>query len=142
MGMSDMERIQQAAYRYAQGCDRLNAELLASSVHPEWTMTVKGLPPMGGPEQAAQTVAMLDEMFELTRHEVYQCHYTITDDVAVGECYCRAAHLLKERRDGKGVIDEWAIRYQDRLERRDGDWRFIHRELLIDWKEDRLVNIE
>mgnify|MGYP000427496786 FL=1 len=141
MSMSDLEQIRDAVYRYARGCDRLDQTLLASCLHPQLEMVVPNLPPMGGPDQAATTVGILTDMFELTQHRISQCHYTVDGDLAEGECYCVAAHLLKERRDGKGVVDEWSIRYQDKLERHDGEWLFMRRELIIDWKEERLVSL-
>lgn len=141
---ADLQQIQQAAYTYARGCDRLDSELLGSCLHPDIEIIVPGLPPMGGADQAANTVAGLESMFDGTVHRVFNCLFTVTGDEAEGEVYCSASHLLKERRDGHGVIDEWAIRYQDKLVRngKGASWSFLRRELIIDWKEERLVKLE
>lgn len=141
MTESDSEQIRQLLIRYASACDRRDADLLASCLHDDIEIILPGLPAMSGSALAGNTIAMLSDMFESTQHRIFQHAAVIEGDQASCETYCTAAHLFKERRDGKGVIDEWAIRYQDQLVRMDQQWVFIRRELLIDWKEERLVNL-
>lgn len=141
MAASDSDQIRQLLIRYASACDRRDAALLASCLHDEIEIVLPDLPPMSGSTLADNTIAMLSDMFEATQHRIFQHQAIVDGDLAQCETYCTAAHLFKERRDGKGVIDEWAIRYQDQLARSEQGWVFTRRELLIDWKEERLVNL-
>ncbi len=141
MAASDSEQIRQTLIRYARACDRRDASLLASCLHSDIEIVLPGLPAMSGPTLAENTVTMLGDMFEATQHRIFQHDATIDGNQARCETYCTATHLFKERRDGKGVIDEWAIRYQDQLVREAHGWVFSRRELIIDWKEERLVNV-
>lgn len=141
MAASDSEQIRELLIRYASACDRRDASLLASCLHNDIEIILPELPPMSGAGLAENTIAMLNDMFEATQHRIFQHVAEIKGDQARCETYCSAAHLFKERRDGKGVIDEWAIRYHDQLARIDRGWVFTRRELLIDWKEERLVNV-
>lgn len=141
MSTDGHQRITELVYRYAKACDRRDVALLASCLHPELELIVPGMPPMGGPEQAQRTVETLEQLFELTRHCVHNSLFDVTGDTAEGEVYCVAGHLLRERRDGLGVVDEWAVRYQDKLVLTDSGWQFIRRELTVDWKQERLVTV-
>ncbi|MFK7730082.1 MAG: nuclear transport factor 2 family protein [Pseudomonadales bacterium] len=141
MAASDSEQIRQLLIRYARACDRRDAGLLASCLHDDIEIVLPDLPPMSGSALAENTISMLSDMFEATQHRIFQHDARVEGDQAHCETYCTAAHLFKERRDGKGVIDEWAIRYQDQLVRGDQGWVFTRRELMIDWKEERLVNL-
>lgn len=141
MAASDSDQIRQLLIRYASACDRRDADLLASCLHDDIEIVLPDLPPMSGSALAENTIAMLSDMFDATQHRLFQHDAIVEGDQARCETYCTAAHLFKERRNGMGVIDEWAIRYQDQLARTDQGWVFTRRELLIDWKEERLVNL-
>ncbi|MEM8499032.1 MAG: nuclear transport factor 2 family protein [Pseudomonadota bacterium] len=141
MAASDSDQIRQLLIRYASACDRKDAGLLASCLHKDIEIVLPELPPMSGSALAENTIAMLSDMFEATQHRIFQHDAIVDGNLARCETYCTAAHLFKERREGKGVIDEWAIRYHDQLARTHQGWVFLRRELLIDWKEERLVNL-
>lgn len=142
MAETDQGLIREAALVYAQACDRRDAELLASVMTDDTEIAMPGFPVMSGADLASNTVATLSAMFDLTQHRVFNTLFTVNGDEAVGETYCSANHLHKERRGDQGVIEEWAIRYQDVLQKADGRWRFKRRELIIDWKQEHLVSVD
>ena len=41
--------------------------------------------------------------------------------------------------EGGRTLLTWAIRYQDRWRRDEGQWRFEHRFLILDWTETRVL---
>ncbi|WP_213816845.1 nuclear transport factor 2 family protein [Glaciihabitans sp. dw_435] len=56
-------------------------------------------------------------------------------DQATGKGNCLAHHLL-ETEDGRSLI-LMSIRYEDRYAKRNGEWLFAERRLLIDWTDTR-----
>jgi hypothetical protein len=50
-------------------------------------------------------------------------------DVAHAETYCIGTFLRK----AEPVVDMAGGRYIDRLERRDGEWKIVAREVVIEW---------
>lgn len=77
--------------------------------------------------------------FERTRHVVEQQLAWLDGDLARGETYSTAHHLY--RRDGQLRDYSMALRYQDRFARTAGGWRFILREIEVDWVEDVAVRL-
>jgi hypothetical protein len=75
------------------------------------------------------------ERYRATFHAVHNQTLEIAGDEATGETYCVANHLLE--REGRTHKLDWGIRYQDRCRRgADGAWRFVRRELIVDWEQD------
>ena len=74
------------------------------------------------------------ERYRATFHAVLNQLFELSGDEASGETYCLASHLFE--RDGEPRKLDWAIRYQDRCRRAAGVWRFVRRELIVDWEQD------
>jgi hypothetical protein len=74
------------------------------------------------------------ERYRATFHAVLNQLFEISGGEASGETYCLANHLFE--RDGTQRKLDWGIRYQDRCRRTDGVWRFVRRELIVDWEQD------
>ena len=83
--------------------------------------------------------AMLKKMFASTLHAVHNQTVTITGDTAEGETYA-VAYQLKRPKEGKHMRLDYGIKYQDRFQRVNGEWRFSHRYLQIDWTQ--LVEVQ
>ena len=81
------------------------------------------------------TFAGLIARYEATTYLNGQSTVTVTGDVATGESYCLAHHLLSE--DGQRVLLTMAIRYLDRFERTAAGWRIARRDLVFDWTDRR-----
>jgi hypothetical protein len=86
-----------------------------------------------GREQIEGNAAILKQMFASTLHTVLNQTVTVDGDAAEGETYCLAYHLHHPV-DGVYQRLDWAIRYQDKYRRIDGEWKFTYRKLLIDWQ--------
>jgi hypothetical protein len=74
------------------------------------------------------------ERYSATLHAVTNQLFEIAGDEASGETYCLANHLFE--RDGVRHKLDWGIRYQDRCRRSGGAWRFVRRELIVDWEQE------
>jgi hypothetical protein len=73
--------------------------------------------------------------YSATMHFNGQSMITLDGDRATGWTYC-LAHHLQDAGDGRTLLVH-AIRYEDTFVKRDGDWRFAERRLLIDWSDSR-----
>jgi len=91
---------------------------------------------MQGHEQICGIPAMLKGMYSRTLHQVHNQTVTVSGDTAEAETYCSANHLT-ELGGGSASNLVWAMRYQDRLQRHNGQWRFQRRTVVIDWTETR-----
>jgi len=70
--------------------------------------------------------------FRTTMHKLGQALIEIDGDEATAETYAVCHHVIAEQEND--VADSvMGIRYLDRFERRDGEWRIARRELLWEW---------
>lgn len=74
-----------------------------------------------------------------TQHLVGNCLFAIDEagDYAEGEIYTVNYHRLQ--RDGKTVQYDAGGRYRDHYQKVNGQWRIKHRQRLIDWAQERVL---
>ena len=70
-------------------------------------------------------------------HEIRTNSILVDDDPANGESYVTADHRNKDQ-PVEIIIHG---RYLDVCERRDGVWRFYRRSLVLDWQEQRALEV-
>lgn len=117
--------------RYCRACDRMDFELLRSCFHPD-AVTEYGY--FGG-----SVDTFIESAREQLPHFVHTTHNTgnqtveVNGDTAWAEHYTVATHRIAA--DDRGPERDFiaAVRYVDRLECRDGDWRIVRRVLVNDW---------
>ncbi len=127
--------------RYCRGCDRMDFELLRSCFHPDAT-TNYGY--FGGSvdEFIAGAQAGLPN-YVGTTHNTGNQIVEVDGDVAWAEHYTVATHRVAADEIGPERDFITSVRYIDRLECRDGDWRIARRELILDWfRSDPVTLIE
>jgi len=122
--------------RYCRGCDRRDFALVRACYHDDAIDDHGGM--FHGSADAF--VAWLPDAmapWDLTIHEIYNSVIVVDGDRAQGEHQVRAWHrsLPPDRREY--II--WG-RYLDRYSRRDGVWKFSHRQLVFDHGETRRVD--
>jgi hypothetical protein len=115
---------------YCRAFDRVDMELLRSCFHPDATFDfgfysggVDGFIEMsvaGMPLYTSTTHATSNQLVEVRGNQVWAEHYAVT--------------TLRLPADDQGPAREMVsnVRYVDRAECRDGDWRIAHRILLMD----------
>lgn len=131
--MADAE-LRRCSELYALGADRRDKALWSAVMAEDCVLEGPGFSHKGH-AQILPVIDVLEQMFEVTQHRVFQVVASIEDDHASGETYCSAEHVLKD----KDALLVWAIRYQDRWRRDGGTWRFTHRQLILDWEEVRPI---
>ncbi|MFC9554457.1 nuclear transport factor 2 family protein [Rhodococcus sp. NPDC056960] len=132
--------------RYARAVDRREAATLAALFDTDATFV---LPPAltgtGASSElrgnAVLAGAVVDAVSHLhsTRHVVHQQVIDVDESTASGETYCTAHHVYSGR---NGYRDNRiALRYRDRYVLGDAGWRFVRRELIVDFSEDVPVTV-
>jgi ketosteroid isomerase-like protein len=74
--------------------------------------------------------------YRATTHFNGQSTVTLDGTRATGESYCLAHHISADG-DGQRTIMIASIRYLDEFVKRDGEWYFAERRLMVDWAETR-----
>jgi SnoaL-like protein len=119
----DRQAIVDCIHRYARGLDRHDDELVASAYHP------------GAVDHHGDFLGDPAEFIPWANDWVSHQHHLTTQtvdldgDVAHAETYCIGTFLRKD----EPVVDMAGGRYIDRLERRDGEWKIVAREVVIEW---------
>jgi hypothetical protein len=125
--LADRQEIVDCVARHARGCDRFDAEVLASAFHEDG-IDEHGYAVNPGPKYADWANAQhargsLQNMHHITTHS---CE--IDGDTAHAESYVIGLFLNPDGKTGRLL----AGRYADRLERRDGEWRIALRRSTVE----------
>jgi hypothetical protein len=146
--VADRMRIQDVIYRWCRAVDRLDKQGMLDVF---WPGAIDSHGPYIGPAEG-----LIDWI--LVRHKpiATSSHFVgnlliefVSDDVALVETYVRtvqqyppdAKQQLAQLTGGAAgdpgaAMDMFtSSRYLDRMERRDGEWRIAHRDLVQDWKQ-------
>jgi SnoaL-like domain len=139
----DHLELRAVAERYASGIDRRDAELFVSAFHPDGRLAIHDPGDSAEPvsvvvgHEALRTLTERIARYERTFHHLGNARYEVDGDSAIGEVYCVAHHLTRDRERTDNVM---YIRYQDRYRRADdGSWRISERRLVVDWTDAQLV---
>lgn len=123
---------------YCRGCDRRDFALVRSLYHDD-AIDDHGNMFSGGPDAFVAWLVEATTPWELTRHEIANSLFAIAGDRAEGEHLVRAWHRTPGPERKEFIVHG---RYLDRYERREGQWKFLHRSLVFDHGELRDVNEE
>jgi len=127
--------------RYCRACDRMDFELLRSCFHPD-AVTEYGF--FGGSiDDFIESAKQQLPHFLGTTHNTGNQIVEVSGDSAWAEHYTVATHRMAADDLGPERDFVTAVRYVDRLECRDGDWRIARRVLVLDWiRSDPVVAYE
>lgn len=117
--------------RYARGIDRLDFDLVRSCYHPDAYDDHGAL--SGDVDTFIAGARDFLPRYAATMHFLGNMSIEVDGDTARAETYAVAYHRV-EGPDGAGKDDIWGIRYVDRFERRDGEWRIAHRVVAQEWR--------
>ena len=127
--------IQRLMFRYARCADCRDYDRFAEVFTVDASFDFSGRLVQGLP--AIQEMMLALEKYSVTQHRVSNVLYAVNGDLAEGETYCLASHLLPE---GEATIKlDMGITYRDRLRRKDGDWRIAHRQFQLHWSQRSVV---
>jgi len=115
--------------RYARGVDRIDIPLIKSAFWPgaiDEHGTFNGLA-----DDFADYLNQSLRAFAISSHVLSNLHVEFDGDRANVESYFTATHVMKPELGGARFV--LAGRYIDQMEKRDGEWRIVHRRLVRDW---------
>ncbi len=116
--------------RYCRACDRMDFELLRECFHADATTEYFGTADLDGfIEMGRQALPG----FVKTTHNTGNQNVEVNGDAAWAEHYTVATHRLAADDTGPERDFVTSVRYVDRLECREGDWRIARRVLILDW---------
>ena len=143
--------------RYSRALDRCDVDLMRSVYWPDGTDS-HGVFDGNAADFADFIVREIQEWFEVTMHGLMNVHMEVAGDHASTETYLFAYHKVRaDKADeifgsrymrmyaGKGLDAEhhtfyFGGRYLDRFERRGGEWRILHRKVVMDWNDNHPSN--
>ena len=123
--------IKDVQIRYCRANDRMDFDLLRSCFHPDATIEFGIF--RGGVDDMVQAARTMLPTFLVTTHNTGNQAVDVHGDSAWAEHYAVASHRLAA--DEHGPLRDFvtAVRYIDRMECRQGDWRIAARKLVLDW---------
>ena len=129
--LEDRARIDDALRSYCRGIDRLDAASVEAAFHPGAVLVDYGPTPTTIETFVTNALASLGRRFVATQHRLSNVTVEVDGDAARVEAYVHATHV--EVTDTGRRLHTFLGRYIDRFERREGDWRIVHRTLRNDW---------
>jgi hypothetical protein len=131
--LRDKEEIRQVLVRYCRANDRADEELLRSCYHPD--ARERSGPFEGSAEEMVPALISAGlEAFESMFWAVTETDIQVDGDTARVEAYHISAKVMRERGDdGERMQRLSGVRFLDRFERRNGEWRIAMRTMVSDW---------
>ncbi len=154
----DEEALRDLSLSYAAAADARDGETLAglfvedgALVVPRYPVDLRPVVTRSGPDALRQVAEML-RRYDRTFHVVSDTRFVVDGDQASGEVQCVAHHVTAAeggagRNDAAGSAGPagtdmvWFIRYRDQYRRTGTVWRFVRRELNLQWVEEHPVRV-
>ena len=133
----DEAAIRRVLVRYARAIDRMDWDLLRSCYH-EGAIDDHGLY-RGDVDGFVELLREKLPLDESTLHFLGNQEIEVEGDVAYVETACIARHRRPATGDAPATDYFGFVRYCDRFERRDGDWRIAHR--LVVYEPGRIDDV-
>ena len=125
------QEIADVIYRYARGIDRLDFDLVRTCYHPDAYDDHGSF--SGNVEDFITAATEFLARWTATQHFMGNMLIEVDGDRARAETYAVAYHR-REDSNGDGKDDVMGIRYVDRFEKRNDDWRIAHRVVSNEWR--------
>ncbi len=137
---------------YATAADARDGAALAALFVDDGTLMVPRYPVDLRPVVARTGVDALRQVGEMLRrydrtfHVVSDARFVVEGEHAAGEVDCVAHHVTAvegapEGAGSAGTDMVWFIRYRDRYRRTGSGWKFVRRELHLQWVEEHPVDL-
>ena len=134
----DRDALRRLVERYATAVDHRDLAGAAGCFLPEGRLTVGGGAPLEGRDAIVGALGRLAR-YEVTAHLLGHSNHAVDGERATGESWCRAHHVYEESGVRRDRVME--IRYVDRYVRSGEGWRIEDRHLVVDWLEDRPLEV-
>jgi uncharacterized protein (TIGR02246 family) len=134
----DRDALRRLVERYATAVNHRDLDGAAGCFLPDGRLTVGDGAPLEGREAIVGALGRLSR-YEVTGHLLGHSNHAVDGDRATGESWCRAHHVYEEGGVRRDRVME--IRYLDRYVRGGEGWRIEDRHLVVDWLEDRPLEV-
>ncbi|HEY4946478.1 MAG TPA: nuclear transport factor 2 family protein [Acidimicrobiales bacterium] len=151
---ADEQALRLLTTAYASAVDELDGDGLAELFVPDGELVVPNFPEDLRPvvtragHDALRKVPEGLQRYACTFHLLSGHRFAIVGDAATGVVQCVAHHLLATRPaadaargGGPGTDLVWFIRYADEYRRTGSGWKFVRRELHLQWVEEHPVTV-
>jgi hypothetical protein len=135
--LADRLAIAEVLYTHSRGIDRLDRAAIEAAYWPDAEVAYGAFDGRAH-DFAAMVVQALGAAYELTQHSVSNTLVEFSGERAKSESYVAAYHLLS----GAEAEMFFSGRYLDLLERREGCWKILHRQVVMDWSRQWQVTDE
>jgi len=135
--MADRHAIEDVLHSHCRGLDRQDTALLLACYWPDAEVDYGAY---RGPAHSFAELVLpaLAQTYELTRHCISNILIELRGERALAESYVTAGHLLL----GAKAEMLFGGRYLDTLEQREGRWKLVHRQVVMDWSRQHAVTDE
>lgn len=143
MNLDDLvaqQEIRDVLIRYTRGIDRMDSDLVTSCYWPGAYDDHGAF--QGTAEEFVKWVREVLSYFDATMHFIGNQLVEVDGDTAHAESYCVAYHRRRARDGEEGHDLVTALRYVDRMQRRDGEWRIADRKCVFDWTRHDPITAE
>lgn len=137
--MTNRSPEQTLALRYAQIADDRDFSAMRDIITADFSQKGPDWNFQGADAFVAQ-LQYLEQNFSATLHLVGNQIGHWENDCYEGETYSIASHIYEK--DGVGRKLDMAIRYQERIEKNNGSYRYTERNVSIVWTSDQPLNID
>jgi len=128
------EAIREVLGKYCRGVDRLDHEVLMSCYHPDATDEHGFFTAKSAKEFADRAIEGARLGFERTIYSLGTILIRLEGNIAHVESYCTSAKILNIPDDnGQKQMRLSGVRFVDRFEKRNGEWRIAYRRLMGEW---------
>ena len=134
--MLEKHRLHELVLAYCRAVDRRDFALVRSLYHDD-AIDDHGAMFSGPADAFVAWLPGVMAQFEATQHSLSNALFAVEGEQANGEIYVVAYHRTHPPDAQEVVIGG---RYLDRYERRQGQWKFSHRALALDWCTVRAVD--
>jgi ketosteroid isomerase-like protein len=134
----DRDALRRLVERYATAVDHRDVEGAAGCFVPEGRLRVGDDEPLEGRAAIVSALGRLSR-YEVTAHLLGHSNHVVDGDRATGESWCRAHHVYEDAGVRRDRV--MAIRYLDGYVRSAEGWRIEHRHLVVEWLEDRPLEV-
>jgi hypothetical protein len=145
--------IQQVLVRYCTALDRADLAMMETVYWPDG-IDIHGIFSGEAAEFVPFIVDGIKRWFEVAVHAISNVSINVGGDQAASEAYLYSVCIVPQEqaqdifgdsylaRHGAGALDpgrhlfQMGGRYLDRFERRNGEWRIIQRQVVLDWNDN------
>ncbi|MBW3141577.1 nuclear transport factor 2 family protein [Ferrimonas balearica] len=137
----DKQALTELMYRFARALDRVDGELMKSTYWPDAVEEHQDpiFPELfyynGNAHDFVDPAMAGFKALKATQHRISNPLIEVDGDEARAECYVWAYHVHEEEGvDREGILGG---RHHFRFQRREGEWRILHRSTVFDWNQNQ-----